>query len=186
MQRAAVMLAVMALAGTVPGAGADGSKSAPIAHRLATVLAERHLDAIAAADPSSPDRFVAALLYPDVQLLVVGGRYAAPEAMRAQIAAHQDKDVYLALIGSSAPESRLFFQDLKADGLHAEAGGGVDVMYEHVDKQTVFDGKPDPQAVRRCGCRIQPAVVTPRHRSIGSDQQSACRRTTSVLTLFIP
>jgi len=145
MQRAAVMLAVMALAGTVPGAGADGSKSAPIAHRLATVLAERHLDAIAAADPSSPDRFVAALLYPDVQLLVVGGRYAAPEAMRAQIAAHQYKDVYLALIGSSAPESRLFFQDLKADGLHAEAGGGVDVMYEHVDKQTVFDGKPDPK-----------------------------------------
>ena len=89
MQRAAVMLAVIALAGTALAAGADGSKSAPIAHRLATVLAERHLDAIASADPSSPDRFVAALLYPDVQLLVVGGRYAAPEAMRAQIAAHR-------------------------------------------------------------------------------------------------
>jgi len=145
MKLAVALLAVLVLgapAGAVP-AGARDSQSAPLARHLAAVLTARHLDAIAASDPGAPDRFVGALFFPDVQLLVVAGRYAAPDALRAQIAAHQYKDVYLALTSGSAPDTRLFFQDLKADGLHAAADGGVDVMYEHVDKQNVFDGKAD-------------------------------------------
>src|SRR4051794_34594044 len=137
-----LLCAVLAL-GLGPAAPPADSHSAPLARQLAQILASRHLEAIAAADPTAPDRFVGALLFPDVQLLVVAGRLAPPDAARAQLAARQYKDVYLALTASSAPDSRVFFQDLKADGLHADAGEGVDVMYEHVTKQTIFDGKPD-------------------------------------------
>ena len=136
---------LVAIAVTTAGPGLAqpaGSRSAPLAQHLAAALAERHLEAIAAADPSAPDRFVGALIFPGVQLLVVAGQYAAPDAIRSQIAAREYKDVYLALAGASVPASRLFIQDLKADGLHPSAAAGVDVIYEHVDKQTVFDGKP--------------------------------------------
>jgi hypothetical protein len=140
--QAAPYFAILAVAGWLIAAAPD-SRSAPLARRLATVLAEQHLDAIAAADPTTPDRFIGALIFPDIQLLVVAGQYAAPDSLRAQIAQRHYKDVYLALTGGSTPSTRVFFQDLKADGLHAIAGSGVDIMYEHVDKQTVFDGKPD-------------------------------------------
>jgi hypothetical protein len=142
MIRAVACVALVALAAAAAGQALD-SRSAPLARQLASVLAARQLDAIAAPDPAAPDRFVGALLIPNVQLLVVAGRFPSPDAVRAQIAAHQYKDVYLELTGGSAPDSRVFFQDLKADGLHPAPGGGVDVMYEHVDKQTIFDGKPD-------------------------------------------
>lgn len=138
----AVALAFITM-GTLMAAGQGDSQSSAVARRLAAVLAEQHVDAIAAADPRATDRFVGGLIFPGVQLLVVSGQYAAPEAMRTKIAARQYKDVYLELVGSSAPDTRVFFQDLKADGLHPTADGGVDIMYEHVDKQTVFNGKPD-------------------------------------------
>jgi len=139
----AVTAALLGLLASAMTAAPSESQSAALARRLATALHDQQLEAIAAADPKAADRFIAALIFPGVQLLVVAGQYAAPDSLRNQIAAHQYKDVYLALTGGSAPESRVFFQDLKADGLHASADDGVDVMYEHVDKQTVFDGKPD-------------------------------------------
>jgi hypothetical protein len=142
MIRIACSLLVAAYAVFAAAQTAD-SRSGPLARRLADVLTRGHLEAIAAVDPSVPDRFVAALLFPDVQLLVVAGRYPAADALRAQLAARQYKDVYLELTGGSARDSRIFFQDLKADGLHPDSGGDVDVMYEHVDKQTILDGKPD-------------------------------------------
>ena len=121
-----------------PAAPPADSHSAPLARQLAQILGGRHLEAIAAADPAAPDRFVGALLFPNVQLLVVAGRLAPPDAIRAQLTTRQYKDVYLALTGSSAPDSRVFFQDLNADGLHAAAGEGVDVMYRAGDQADDF------------------------------------------------
>src|SRR4051794_13596704 len=78
--------------------------SAALARELVATLTARHLDAFAARDPEAADGFVAALLYPDVQLLVVGGRTAAPAVIRQQLEQRRFHDVYVALQSNAIPE----------------------------------------------------------------------------------
>ena len=121
---------------------AEESASTASAAELTGLMEARKATVIAAPDPADPGRFVAAMLFPRVQLLVVSARYPAPDVIGGQIAARQYADVYSALQQSSPQDSRVFFQDLGADGLHAKPGDTVDVMYEHVVAQTIFDGNP--------------------------------------------
>lgn len=123
-------------------AAAPDSESAASAAELSALMGTRGATVIAAADPVEPGRFVAAMIFPGVQLLVVSARSATPDLLRDEIRTHQYSDVYAALQQSSIPESRVFFQDLKADGLHLKPGAAVDVMYERVVNQTMFDGNP--------------------------------------------
>ena len=51
-------------------AGAQERQSSALVGDLASLMTARQLDAVAAQDPESPDRFVAALLMPGVQLLL--------------------------------------------------------------------------------------------------------------------
>jgi hypothetical protein len=146
-QRAVIAVsAAMLTAGTL---SAQESRSGALARELTTLMSSHKLGAIAAKDPDTPDRFVAALAFPDVQLLVVSARYSVPQVLDEQLAKRQYADVYAALQQSSFPESKVFFHDLKADGLHATADGGVDVMYEQVIHQTIFDGNPAKQNLTR-------------------------------------
>jgi len=124
---------------------AQDSQSAPLARELTSLMASQTLTAVGTQDPDGPDRFIAAMLFPDVQLLVVSGRYASPSVLRAQVAKREYADVYTALQQSSTPESRIFCQDLTADGLRAKSSEAVDVMYERVVNQTIFDGNPAKQ-----------------------------------------
>ena len=61
-------LAALALPSTV---SAQESKSGPLAKQLSAALDAGKLDSIAAQDPSDSDRFVAALYFPGVQLLII-------------------------------------------------------------------------------------------------------------------
>jgi hypothetical protein len=142
-QRAGIALSAMLLtSGTL---SAQEFRSGPLASELTQLMKSRKLGAIAAKDPDTPDRFVAALAFPDVQLLVVAARYSVPQVLDEQLGKRRYDDVYAALQQSSFPESKVFFQDLKADGLHATADAGVDVMYDQVVHQTMFDGNPAKQ-----------------------------------------
>lgn len=96
--------------------------------------------AIAAKDPATGE-FVAALFFPGVQLLVVSARSSASAYLDEQIAAKNFQDVYVALQDASVRNSRVFFQDLGADGLHADGRKSVDVFYDH-GQQLLFDGQP--------------------------------------------
>jgi hypothetical protein len=113
--------------------------SAATVKELSALLASHNQTAIAARDPES-GAFVAALLYPGVQLLVVSARPAAPAAVEAQLAAKNFQDVYAALQDNATRAGRLFVQDLGADGLNDD-GNSVDVVYEE-GRQTLFDGNP--------------------------------------------
>ena len=62
---------------------AEASKSEPVARELAALMAQQKLHAFAAKDPQMPDAYVAAMLFPNVQLLVVGGRPTAVALNRA-------------------------------------------------------------------------------------------------------
>ena len=134
----------------IPIAVAIGMAQAPSTHALRSpalaaelggLLAQHGLDSVAAADPAAPDRFVAAMAFPTVQMLVVSAKYPSPAILQQQIAAKAYRDVYLALQQSGVADGKIFIQDLHADGL----GGtptDVDVVYENVVTQTVFDADP--------------------------------------------
>jgi hypothetical protein len=118
---------------------AQDSRSAERVKSLTAVMSTHQQTAIAAKDPDTGE-FVAALFFPGVQLLVVSAHPSASAFLDEQIAAKNFQDVYVALQDPSVRNSRLFFQDLGADGLHAD-GSTVDVFYEH-GQQLLFDGQP--------------------------------------------
>ncbi len=84
----------------------------------------RKLDAIAAADPSEPGAFVAALYIQGSQLLVVSAKYAAPPLLTAKIKAKEYRDVYIDLSSASVAGSKVFVIDQNCDGLAPKPDGG--------------------------------------------------------------
>ena len=103
-------------------ASAQESKSAAVAKELTAALDAAKLDAIAAKDPSKPDVFFGALYFPGAQLLVVSAQYAAPLHMNETIAKKDYREVYLDLSSASVPASKVFIEDLGANGLVPKPG----------------------------------------------------------------
>ncbi|RPH61572.1 MAG: hypothetical protein EHM89_07030 [Acidobacteria bacterium] len=119
---------------------AQTSKSAPLAAELAKLLEAGKLDAIAARQESEPDRFVAALYFPG-QLLVVSARYMVPPILVAHVEKKNYRDVYVDLNGAQIPETKIFIDDVGADGLTVEKGAGAD-SYERGSKiRWIFNGQ---------------------------------------------
>ena len=131
----ATLLTVGPQAATPPAAA-----SAALTKELVTLMGARQLDAIATADPSAPGRFVAAMVYPGVQLLLVRGETTSPTDTASRISYRMYRDAYSDVQQPVKPEGKLFIQDMGADGLSAQGDGAVDVMYEDGTKQTIFDG----------------------------------------------
>jgi hypothetical protein len=118
-----------------PGA----SSSSAQAKQLCQLMTAGHLDAIAAQDPGNANHFVAALFYPDAELLVVSAQFNVPQVLQALIASKSYRDVYADLTGAQGASNQVLFIDMKADGLSDGRAGGIDVMYEPGNKQTIFD-----------------------------------------------
>jgi hypothetical protein len=115
-------------------------RSSSLVGNLATLMTARQLEAVAAQDPEAPDRFVAALLMPGVQLLIVSAQYGAPAELQAQLQQQNYRDVYTALHQPSTQSTRFFLMDIGCDGL-TSGDGAVDVLYEKGTTQTLFDGR---------------------------------------------
>jgi len=114
------VLAMLAVcAGT---AVAQTAQSAAVAKSLTAALDQAKLSAIAAADPASPGVYVAALYYPGAELLVVQAKYSAPAAMDATLTSKDYREAYVDLNGAAEPGTKIFIEDLKADGLNANPG----------------------------------------------------------------
>lgn len=149
----AVVLALYALAATPVSASSQHDEgSAAIVAKLTAFLTSNHLDSLAVEDPSQPGQMVAVLHVPKVQLLVIAGRCASVDALRARLTAKAYRDVYSDLHGCATPDSRLFIQDLGANGLAPErprAGGAFDIVYEHMTQQTRFDGDHTAQKMSK-------------------------------------
>jgi hypothetical protein len=119
----------------------DGKAGSAVTTReLVTAMTIQKITAFAVQDPATPTRFVAALLFPETQLLIVGAASTSADYITAQIAQKQYAEVYAALHASAVPETKLFFQDMGCDGLSRD-GEQVDVMYDESDRQVLFDGK---------------------------------------------
>jgi hypothetical protein len=124
----------------VAALSAQPAQSEPLARELTGLMVDQKLGAVAIKDPDTPDRFVAALVYPDVQLLVVSARYPVPSILEDELTRRQYQDIYAALQQTPLQESKVFFQDVKADGLQAKSDAGMDAVVEGRTDETVFDG----------------------------------------------
>jgi len=135
----AAMVASLLLPAT---AGAQqASKSAPLAKELTTLLDQKKIDSIAAKDPAQPDHYVGALYFPGLQLLVVSAKYAVPMYINERFAKKEYRDIYIDLNSASVAGSKVFVEDLKADGLMAQREGDQPFdIYESAGKRTMFDG----------------------------------------------
>lgn len=105
-------------------------RSGPLAKELGAALQQRGIDAIAARDPDESDRFVAALFYPNAQLLVISARYASPPLLEARLSEKRYRDVYLDLGGAAIPDTSVLVHDMSADGLCDSRDKSADILYE--------------------------------------------------------
>jgi hypothetical protein len=114
-------------------------RSAGLAKQLSAALVEHKLEAIAARDPDGADRFVAALYFPDSQLLVISGNYPSPSLLDEKLAQKNYREVYLDLGTTQPASTSMFVQDMQADGLCEGRDQMADILYEGA-VPTVFDG----------------------------------------------
>jgi len=135
----AALALLLAAAGVRP-AFAQESKSSALAKQLASALDAGKLDCIAAMDPAAPGVFAAALYFPGASLLVVSGRYPAPQLLADRLAKKEYRDVYLDLNGAAAADTKVFIQDPGADGLKLkrDENQAFDIV-EIAGKQTMFN-----------------------------------------------
>lgn len=115
--------ALLALSMSSAGAAfAQAPQSPAMAKSLAAALDAAKLDSIAAKDPSSPGTYVAALYYPGAELLLVRATYAAPDQMDGMLASKSYRDIYIDLSSASDPKTKIFIEDLQANGLASNPG----------------------------------------------------------------
>jgi hypothetical protein len=135
-----VALAMVILTGAATSV-AQTSTSAALAKELTALLDARQIDSIAARDPAAADQYVAALYFPNLQLLVVSAKYSAPQFLNDRLAKKEYRDVYIDLNSASVRGSKVFIEDLKGDGLLAtrEENQPFD-MYEADGRRVSFDG----------------------------------------------
>jgi hypothetical protein len=129
------------LALSAGAASAQEPKSVALARQLAEALDAGHLDSMAAKDPSHPDTFIGVLYFKGVQLLAVSAKYAAPALMTEKIGQKNYREVYIDLNSASVPDSKIFIEDLGADGLKLKHDENTPYdTYEAAGKRTAFDG----------------------------------------------
>ncbi len=104
----------LALAGP---AAAQQSSSMPLAKKLGTLLDQKKLDSVAARMPGDENRFVAALYYPNSQLLVVSAQYSVPVLLQEHIWGQRYRDVYTALHSGGTVDGKFFVYDMAANGI---------------------------------------------------------------------
>lgn len=114
---AALLVAGLAQAGVA--SAQPGSTAAPV-KELATLLQGKESGGarfVAAEDPKDTSRFVAAMLLPDLQLMLVSASYKAPVLLRERVLTKKYQDAYQDLQAASVAEGKLVIEDLLANGL---------------------------------------------------------------------
>ena|SRR5690606_24352780 len=80
---------------------------------------------MAAADPDNDERFLAAMLIPGVQLLIVDAKYQVPVLLRERLLTGKYQEAYLDLSTATSVKDRLTIEDVLSDGLAYKPAKGV-------------------------------------------------------------
>lgn len=122
-------------------ASAQEPVSTTLAKELGTLLDQKKLDSIATRVPGDDNRFVAALYYPNSQLLVISARYGVPVLLQEHIWGRRYRDVYTALHSGGTVEGKFFVHDIAANGIPpSSAGAQNDVIYENGVQYVLMNG----------------------------------------------
>jgi len=135
-----VVLGALVLLVMATSAAAQEPKTAALAKELTQILDAGKLTAIAAKDPAAADTYVAAMYFSGSQLLVVRAKYEPSVLMDLKLEKKDYQEAYIDLNSASVAETRVFLEDLGADGLKAEHpdNTGFDSI-EQAGKRTLFD-----------------------------------------------
>jgi hypothetical protein len=137
-------LAVVALSALMlspSAARAQDVRSVELVKQLTGLLDQKKIDAIAAADAQNPGAYIAALYFPGTQLLVVSAKYSAPALLTELLARKDYRAVYAELTSASVPGSKMFVNDVYANGLAIKpAGSNPPDSIESASTQATFDG----------------------------------------------
>jgi hypothetical protein len=132
-------LTLAAIALLAPSSVAQDSKTVALASELTGMLERAKLDSIATRQPGSDDTFVAALFFPG-QLLVVSSKYSVPALMNERIAQRNYRDAYIDLNVAVDPTTKVFIEDMGADGIRARRTETSFDIYSKGDTRFPFDG----------------------------------------------
>jgi hypothetical protein len=133
----AVVVALFAAGASLVAAGS----SAELAGDLVKLMEQRNLDTVAAAHPTEPGRFIAAMHIKGVQLLVITGRYSAPALMKENLLKRDYRQVYLDLNSAADKEGRLFITDSQANGLQVVPAKNApfDISWRDMTSQILYN-----------------------------------------------
>jgi hypothetical protein len=128
------------LIGMAGGALAQEGQSAAPAKELAQLMDGKKMMVIAAKDPADADSFVAAMYFAGSQLLVVGAKYEPAVLLNEKLGRKEYQEIYIDLNSAAKAGTRIFIEDLGADGLkpQREEGKGFDSA-DIKGKRTTFD-----------------------------------------------
>jgi hypothetical protein len=112
---------------------AEDWKSRAASRALLEQMDSRQAEAIAARDPETADRFIAALRLPG-QLLVVSAAHPSSDLVASRLERGEFRNVYMDLQATPRQDTKFFVQDLNADGIDLEGRGqAFDIVYEGRD-----------------------------------------------------
>jgi hypothetical protein len=119
---------------------------------LVGLLQAKKLEAFAVKDTETPGRFVAVLLVPNAQLMLVSAAYERPTDIEYRIYAKDFMNAYAELNSGIMSKDKFFVEDALCDGLVAKPANGVDDTVTIGAEKHVFNGdytdpkkKPDPK-----------------------------------------
>jgi hypothetical protein len=137
----------MAVAGSTVGAQAPvPASSSAKAKEVVSLMSAKKLESFAARDPENAGEYVAALLIPNVQLLVVSAKYSRDNDIEYALYHKQYSNAYSDLRSGIFSSNKFFVDDALGDGLIAVPGKNPqhDVVTIDTSKH-VFDGLFDPK-----------------------------------------
>ena len=158
----ALVLTLAAGTATPLAAPQESNKTQAMAKQLTDLMQAQKLDAIATR--TGEDHFAAILFIPGVQMLVVSARYTAPALLNEKILGRQYRDVYLDLASASVPDSKLFIEDMQADGLRARARRRNPLRHRHQGRRRRLHLRRRPQEEEDLGRRVPPDLRGLRRR----------------------
>jgi hypothetical protein len=128
------------------GAQEPTATSAAPVKELVALLQSKKLEAYAVRDTTDASRFVAVLLVPGVQLMLVSAGYGRPTDVEYRIYMKDFMNAYMDLNSSVLSKDKVFFEDRLCDGLVVKPTDGIDDAVTIGADKRVFDGEfADPK-----------------------------------------
>ena len=141
-------IALLICAGLAGAAGAQtpSGVSTAKAKELAAVMKGKNIESFAVREGTSPNRFVAVMLVPDVQLLLVSAAYSRPTDIEYRIYQKDFSTAYQDLRNGTLASERFYVEDFLGDGLIATPAKNAQPDSVTIGTAAqLFEGAADPK-----------------------------------------